>query len=237
MEDLNKDRLRTACDEVVANIDAKRNGLLSGVLYEQMQELVFKMAGSARHCLASNSTPASISSPLRAIQAFIMTTIEKTLKHDLIARLTAPTPNTERAHCMTCGRAVNAERAKLGGRHQFCSGCCMDAYDAGWSVYGTTIADYATRPVATRPRPNSVTKRSRKRRSDTGKPRKRGAASAAKNAEWTDGLSTNNGSKNLQRNQRSIDPISEAPNPLGAHPPVGTSRSIGFRGRPGCTQL
>jgi hypothetical protein len=46
----------------------------------------------------------------------------------------------------------------------------MDAYDAGWPVYGTTIADYVTRPVATRPRPASVTKRSRKRRSDAGKP-------------------------------------------------------------------
>jgi hypothetical protein len=38
---LNKDRQRTAYDEVVAKIYAKRNGLLSGMLYKQMQELVF----------------------------------------------------------------------------------------------------------------------------------------------------------------------------------------------------
>jgi hypothetical protein len=102
-----------------------------------------------------------------------MSSIEETLKHDLIARLTAPTSKPEHAHCMACGRAVNAERAELGGRHHLCSERCMDAYDAGWPVYGTTIADYATRPVATRPRPNSVTKRSRKRRGDASKPRKR----------------------------------------------------------------
>jgi hypothetical protein len=118
--------------------------------------------------------PACISCPLRRLsKQFIMTTIEETLKHDLVARLTSPTPKPERANCMACGRAVNAERAKLGGRHHFCSGRCMDAYDAGWPMYGTTIADYVTRPIATRPRPNSATKRSRKRRSDAGKPRKR----------------------------------------------------------------
>jgi hypothetical protein len=32
--DLNKDRLRTAYNEVVAKIDAKRSGLLSGTLYK-----------------------------------------------------------------------------------------------------------------------------------------------------------------------------------------------------------
>jgi hypothetical protein len=88
-----------------------------------------------------------------------MTTIEETLKHDLIARLTAPTLKTECAHCVTCGRGLDPEKAAAGGRARFCSGCCMDAYDAGWPVYGTTIADYLTRPVVTRPRPNSVTKR------------------------------------------------------------------------------
>jgi hypothetical protein len=98
-------------------------------------------------------------------------TLEETLKHDLFARLTAPV--RKRAHCTTCGRGLDPAKAAAGGRARFCSGCCMDAYDAGWPVYGTTIADYATRPVATRPRPASATKRSRKRRSDAGKPRKR----------------------------------------------------------------
>jgi len=102
-----------------------------------------------------------------------MTTLEETLKQDLIARLTAPTPKTERAHCMTCGLGLDPAKAAAGGRARFCSDRCMDAYDAGWPVYGTTIADYAARPVATRPRPASATKRSRKRRSDAGKPRKR----------------------------------------------------------------
>ena len=102
-----------------------------------------------------------------------MTTLEETLKHDLIARLTAPIPKTERAHCMTCGHGLDPAKAAAGGRARFCSDRCMDAYDAGWPVYGTTIADYAARPVATRPRPASATKRSRKRRSDAGKPRKR----------------------------------------------------------------
>jgi hypothetical protein len=129
-----------------------------------------------------------------------------------LARLTTPIPKTERAHCMTCGRGLDPEKAAAGGRARFCSGCCMDAYDAGWPVYGTTIADYATRPVATRPRPASATKLSRKLRSDAGKPRKRilkagseALPSAAENAEWTPGPFANNGSKNLQRNQRPVD--------------------------------
>jgi hypothetical protein len=120
-------------------------------------------------------------------------TLEESLKHDLIARLTAPA--RKRAHCMICGRGLDPTKTAVGGRARFCSDCCMDAYDAGWPVYGTTIADYATRPVATRPRSNSVTKRSRKRRCDAGKPRKRvlkaGSEGAAfcgrKRAEWTPG--------------------------------------------------
>jgi hypothetical protein len=115
------------------------------------------LCGSARHCLASNSTPHACRLRSGGYPSNLnMTTIEKTLKHDLSARLTTPT-----------------EKAAVGGRARFCSACCMDAYDAGWPVYGTTIADYMTRPVVTRPRPNSVTKRSRKRRSDAGKPGKR----------------------------------------------------------------
>src|SRR5215510_9786854 len=54
--DLNKDRLRTAYNEVVAKVDAKRNGLLSGMLYKQMQELVFETAYAALLDTASPST-------------------------------------------------------------------------------------------------------------------------------------------------------------------------------------
>jgi two-component system, OmpR family, sensor histidine kinase KdpD len=54
-----------------------------------------------------------------------MTTLEETLKHDLIARLTAPTDKTQRAHCMTCGRGLEPAKAAKGGRARFCSGCCM----------------------------------------------------------------------------------------------------------------
>ena len=57
----------------------------------------------------------------------------------------------ETAACMTCGRAVNAEPAKFGGRHRFCSDRCMNAYDAGWPVYGTAIADYATKTAHRKP--------------------------------------------------------------------------------------
>jgi hypothetical protein len=101
------------------------------------------------------------------------TSLEETLRADLLAHWTKPDHKTERAHCMTCGHGLEPARAAKGGRARFCSDRCMGAYDAGWPVYGTTIADYATRPVAIRPRPALVTKRSRKRRSDVGKPRKR----------------------------------------------------------------
>jgi hypothetical protein len=42
---------------------------------------------------------------------------------------------------MTC-RPIDAEKAKVGRRARFCSDRCMDAFDLGWPVYGTTIADY-----------------------------------------------------------------------------------------------
>jgi hypothetical protein len=148
-----------------------------------------------------------------------------------------PAHKTERAHCMTCGRGLEPARAAKGGRARFCSGCCMDAYDAGCPIYGTTIADYVTRPVATRPRPNSVTKRSRKRRSDAGKPRKRVLKAGSKarplrleSAEWTPGPFTNSGSKNFQRNQGPLDPISETPSPSGPSGHMRPPSSIGFRG-------
>jgi hypothetical protein len=51
-------------------------------------------------------------------------------------------PDLERAHCMTCGRPLDAEKAKLGGRHRFCSNRCMAAFDAGWPIYGMIPADY-----------------------------------------------------------------------------------------------
>jgi hypothetical protein len=56
-----------------------------------------------------------------------------------------------RAACMTCGREVNAERVKLGGKHRYCSSRCMDAYDRGWPVYGTVLADYASQTAHRKP--------------------------------------------------------------------------------------
>jgi endogenous inhibitor of DNA gyrase (YacG/DUF329 family) len=38
--------------------------------------------------------------------------------------------------CMGCGRSLDAERVKLGGRARFCADRCVDAYDAGGPVYG-----------------------------------------------------------------------------------------------------
>jgi hypothetical protein len=45
--DLDKDRLRAAYNEAVTKINAKRNGLLNGPLYKQMQKLVFDTAYAA----------------------------------------------------------------------------------------------------------------------------------------------------------------------------------------------
>ena len=89
--------------------------------------------------------------PIYAIgpQKAPITTIEEMLTTNLIeqaARRCAAEalsqPNPETSHCMTCGRPIDAEKAKLGGRARFCSDRCMAAFDAGWPVYGTTPADY-----------------------------------------------------------------------------------------------
>src|SRR5215467_12800721 len=77
----------------------------------------------------------------------------------------------ETATCMACGRAVNAERAKLGGRHRFCSDRCIYAYDAGWPVYGTVIADYATKTAHRKPIAAPMTKTKRKPRKRILQPR------------------------------------------------------------------
>jgi len=77
----------------------------------------------------------------------------------------------ETAACMACGRTVNAERAKLGGQHRFCSDPCLDAFDAGWPVYGTALADYATKTAHRKPMAASMTKAKRKPRKRTLQPR------------------------------------------------------------------
>jgi hypothetical protein len=77
----------------------------------------------------------------------------------------------ETAACMACGRAANAERAKLGGRHRFCSDSSMNAFDAGWPVYGTAIANYATKTAHRKPVAAPVTKAKRKSRKRSLQPR------------------------------------------------------------------
>jgi endogenous inhibitor of DNA gyrase (YacG/DUF329 family) len=77
----------------------------------------------------------------------------------------------ETAACMACGRAVNAERAKLGGRQRFCSDRCMEAYEAGWPAYGTALADYATKTAHRKPMAAPMTKAKRKPRKRTLQPR------------------------------------------------------------------
>jgi hypothetical protein len=99
----------------------------------------------------------------------IMTTLEETLKLDLIARLTAP--KTERAHCMTCGRGLAPAKAAAGGRARFCSERCMDAYDTGWPVYGTAVADCAIKTAHRKPVPAPLTKAKRKPRKRVLQPR------------------------------------------------------------------
>jgi hypothetical protein len=78
---------------------------------------------------------------------------------------------TQKAHCMACGRSVNAKRAKLGGRHRFCSDHCLDAYDAGWPVYGTALADYATKTAHRKPVAAPIPKLKRKPRKRALQPR------------------------------------------------------------------
>jgi hypothetical protein len=58
-------------------------------------------------------------------------------------------PSINRTACMTCGREVNAERAKLEGKHRYCSSRCTDAYDR--AVYGTVLADYASQTAHRKP--------------------------------------------------------------------------------------
>jgi hypothetical protein len=86
-----------------------------------------------------------------------------------------------------------------------------------------------------------VTKQSRKLRSDAGKLRKRvlkaGAGSKAlplrpktRNGPPNPGPFANNGSKNFQRNQWSVDPISgDSLTPSGSIGQMGTSRSNGHQ--------
>jgi hypothetical protein len=47
----------------------------------------------------------------------------------------------------------------------------MDAYDAGWPVYGTAIADYATKTAHRKPVAARMTKAGRKPRKRTLQPR------------------------------------------------------------------
>jgi hypothetical protein len=81
------------------------------------------------HCNEFHKKPdwahVRVSADIQAIKQFMMTTIEETLKHDLIARLTAPTPKTEYAHCMTCGHGLEPGKAAKGGRARFCSDRCL----------------------------------------------------------------------------------------------------------------
>jgi len=92
------------------------------------------------------------------------TSLEDTLRADLLARWTQTDPKTERAYCMTCGQGLDPAKAATGGRTRFCSNRCMDAYDIGWPVHGTTFADYATKTAHRKPVAAPLAKR---------KPRKR----------------------------------------------------------------
>jgi hypothetical protein len=99
------------------------------------------------------------------------TSLEKTLRTDLLARWTQPTPNTERAHCMTCGRALYPAKAAAGGRARFCSERCIEGFEAGWPVYGTALADYATKTAHRKPVAAPKTKAKRKSRKRVLQPR------------------------------------------------------------------
>lgn len=39
--------------------------------------------------------------------------------------------------CMTCGRAVDAEKAKLDEKKRFCSTRCLEYFENGWFFDGT----------------------------------------------------------------------------------------------------
>jgi endogenous inhibitor of DNA gyrase (YacG/DUF329 family) len=99
----------------------------------------------------------------------LIETLTVAARHRAAAVLSETKPET--AACMACGRAVNAERAKLGGRHRFCSDRCVNAYDAGWPVYGTAVADHATKTAHRKPMAAPMTKAKRKPRKRTLQPR------------------------------------------------------------------
>jgi hypothetical protein len=66
---------------------------------------------------------------------------------------------------------LDAAKAAAGGRARFCSDRCMDAYDAGWPVYGTALADYATETAHRKPVAAPMTKAKRKPRKRVLQPR------------------------------------------------------------------
>jgi endogenous inhibitor of DNA gyrase (YacG/DUF329 family) len=99
----------------------------------------------------------------------LIETLSAAARDHVTAVLAETKPQT--AACMACGRAVNAGRATLGGRRRFCSDRCIDAYDAGWPVYGTAIADYATKTAHRKPVLAPMTKAKRKPRKRTLQPR------------------------------------------------------------------
>lgn len=52
----------------------------------------------------------------------------------IAAGILAERPRIEQAECMSCGRSVDAVKAKLGGRSRFCSDRCLAYFDAGWDA-------------------------------------------------------------------------------------------------------
>src|SRR5215468_3751927 len=93
----------------------------------------------------------------------LIASVKTAARRAVVAEFSKSEPT--RADCMACGRSIDAEKAKRGGRDWFCSDRCMDAYDTGWPVYGTALADYATKTAHRKPMaPTTKAKR---------KPRKR----------------------------------------------------------------
>src|SRR5215467_2812878 len=98
----------------------------------------------------------------------LIASVKTAARKAVVAELSNPEPT--RADCMACGRSIDAEKARRGGRDRFCSDRCLDAFDEGWPVYGTALADYATKTAHRKPMA-PTTKAKRKPQKRTLQPR------------------------------------------------------------------
>ena len=100
----------------------------------------------------------------------LIASVTAAARRAVAAELSNSEPEPTPAGCMACGRSIDTEKAKRGGRDRFCSDRCLDAFDGGWPVYGTTPADYVR--VVEHRKLKSVPKTTRKARKRVVRPQR-----------------------------------------------------------------